>query len=524
MSENFPSKTQTQNHNQKQRNPKKPPLTHFLCLPLVNDISLPQLESSLLTFESSIPPTPTAPHHHQPHPLIPQDAIRPVGTLHLTLGVMSLPTPERLNEALRFFNSLDLVALMRQAENTAQKKRLNAAKKRKLPESIKRETTTLTEGRNEGVAIAGKDNSSVSSDQLATTTTTTTSITGENPQDEFVYPTPSTPTPFTISLESLHALPRARFATVLHAAPVDPTFRLYPFCELLRDRFLEAGFLQGEYKKHPDNNKDPKSRKEQGSHRSDPEPEPVVAEEPSLLEEMPTEIAEEPARKSDSHVATTPTPTPTTIPNSTTATNPDSKQKTAPQLKPRPLLLHATVVNTIYIRGRKRAGGRGAHGEHHKGNSRRNSQYTFDARDILSHYRDFYLDRERVTSRSNMITPTLTHTETENENTILRRTGDEETSTTTSTTTSNDPALMRDEREMSPAAQSIPLESYEKETQPPYPFVWARDFPLETLCICEMGAKKLDLDADESGLNARLREKYMVVAQRGLDFGSSRGG
>src|SRR5699024_5650336 len=52
-----------------------------------------------------------------------------------------------------------------------------------------------------------------------------------------------------------------------------------------------------------------------------------------------------------------------------------------------------------------------------------------------------------------------------------------------------------------------------------YPFVWAKDFPLESVCICEMGAKKPN--PDEDGLNARLGEKYKVVAERSLSWDPS---
>jgi activating signal cointegrator complex subunit 1 len=76
---------------------KRPPLTYFLCLPLVNTTSLPQLVSSLAEFKKAIPAN--APQGNSLKPqtkLIPDNALRPVGTLHFTLRVISLTTEERV--------------------------------------------------------------------------------------------------------------------------------------------------------------------------------------------------------------------------------------------------------------------------------------------------------------------------------------------------------------------------------------------------------------------------------------------
>lgn len=358
-----------QSHRRKE---KRPPLTHFLCLPLVNPASLPQLESSIAAFKSGIPPSLSsdASRLQQPQPLIPDGAIRPVGTLHLTLGVMSLPTKERFNDAVRFFQQLDLVSLMSEAEIRAKNRRAE------------------TKDRSPGRGLPHDDAAATSAYK-----------------------------PFTISLESLHALPRARAATVLHAAPVDPTFRLYPFCELLRDKFLEAGFLQGETQKE--------------------NPPPQQGDPPSVS------VNDKPSKA-----------------------------------KVRPLLLHATVVNTIYIKGRKPRNGPG------NGKGRKNDRYAFDAGDILAHYRDYYVDSERTTPRSACAKVTPQAKE--------GASGDGGSD-----------------------AKGSPSEAHRG---PRHPFVWARDFRLESLCICEMGAKKLDANGDPHGMGARLGEKYAVVAERRLSF------
>ncbi|KAE8310396.1 AKAP7 2'5' RNA ligase-like domain-containing protein [Aspergillus transmontanensis] len=416
---------------------KRPHLTHFLCLPLVNSASLPQLESSLAVFKASIPRR-TLRYGAPEQPLIPDGALRPVGTLHLTLGVMSLPTKERLNEAIEFFQSLDLVTMVREAEKIA-----SARAQRK--------------NRNAPSVSATEQSFRLSAGEVAKS------------HDE------SRPSPFTLSLESLHALPRARTATVLHATPVDPTARLYPFCELLRDKFLEAGFLLGEQKKEKDD--------KQTNNKSTEE---MAAEEPSLLEEMPANVAEETAQMSDKPISTQPV----------------SKKSTASKPKIRPLLLHATVANTIYVRGRARGGGP------QKGQNRK-SQFTFDARDFLSHYRNYYVDSDRTTPRATVVTTSGDASEQDQIN------GEDLSENEASRSESEGDKLPNNRRTSNDATDG---------SRQQYPFVWAKDFPLETVCICEMGAKKLDPEADEDGMNARLREKYMPVVERSLDFQSSKDG
>ncbi|OJJ40676.1 hypothetical protein ASPWEDRAFT_47460 [Aspergillus wentii DTO 134E9] len=432
---------------------KRPPLTHFLCLPLVNPISFPQLESSLATFKAAIPSVqPTHQDGSSPgsvveQPLFPDSALRPIGTLHLTLGVMSLPTKERLNEALEFFQSLDLVAMIREAENMARnpKKGKGASHLESSEGSISRESS-------------GSDNDlGLAHDR---------------------------PRPFSISLESLHAFPRARSATVLHAAPVDPTSRLYPFCEMLRDKFLEAGFMQGEYKDKRQAEGAKESQQEQsttngennGSDSQEATPQgrinedaascqDAIAEERSLGE-MPVGLADDSARR-QLHKS-----------------NNAKRASVISKPKARPLTLHATVVNTIYVRGRRRNVGL-------KNGNRKNNQHTFDARDIIAHYRSYNIDSQKT-----MPWPDAT--------TIA--------------------AQPKKSQDQSLEKRRVPLGEQSADDNTRSPFVWARDFPLETVCICEMGAKKLDPgDVDDNdGMNARLGEKYMAVAERSLDFEPSR--
>ncbi|KXL43547.1 hypothetical protein M433DRAFT_69597 [Acidomyces richmondensis BFW] len=79
---------------------KKTPLTHFLCLPLVTDKSRSQLERSMHDL-----------NHEEILPVIHPKALRPVGTLHCTLGVMSLDDAG-LKRATALLESLDITGLL----------------------------------------------------------------------------------------------------------------------------------------------------------------------------------------------------------------------------------------------------------------------------------------------------------------------------------------------------------------------------------------------------------------------------
>lgn len=479
MSEN--QRKNNNHHNHHHNRPpkdKKPQLTHFLCLPLVNSVSLSQLESSLATFRAAIPPLPPtvtqgtqhdaqgeAPVEQAQSPLIPDGALRPLGTLHLTLGVMSLPTKERLEEALELFQSLDLAAMMHEAENKAQRSRLG---RKERPEQML--SYNISDDR------IGPDPGPVNRQQF--------------------------PQPLNISLESLHALPRARSATVLHAVPVDPTSRLYPFCEMLRDKFLEAGFIVGENK----GSQKPQSQAEGGRQKEATERTFQEDEKDTKKEEQPVSGSTGSGNVTETALSTTDIPTKAfeELPVNTAEQSLRSIDKSmrTPKPKPKPLLLHATVVNTIYVKGRWRGGGSSK-----KHNKKSNNRYTFDAQDILNHYRDYYLDSTRTTPRSAAVTVSGVSRETPEppEDAINTTTEPEGNSEQGPNDNTDDSDFEKRKR----SADNV-------DTTVKTPFVWARNFPLDSVCICEMGAKKLDPSEDAHGLNARLGEKYRVIAERSL--------
>jgi len=69
--------------------PKAPAKTHFICLPLRSVA----FRNKVTAFNALLPST------------IHASIIRPTGSLHFTLGVMSLSTPDEINSAVQFLHS-----------------------------------------------------------------------------------------------------------------------------------------------------------------------------------------------------------------------------------------------------------------------------------------------------------------------------------------------------------------------------------------------------------------------------------
>lgn len=165
--------------------PVAPRLTHFLCLPLVTLASKPQLQASLGLFCADISKgTPKNPGG------IPEKAIRPVGTLHLTLGVMTLLTPARVQEALTVLKSLNLKDLLMD----------KSAEPARTEDPTKHDFTSLEE-------------------------------------------TPQASEPLHITLRGLESMHKTSKTSILYTSPVDADKRLYSFCNRLKSAFEEADLL-----------------------------------------------------------------------------------------------------------------------------------------------------------------------------------------------------------------------------------------------------------------------------------------
>lgn len=162
--------------------PKKPVLTHFLCLPLVTPTSRPLLERSLHRFKNELSSLRAAGGDESASSMIDDRAVRPVGTLHLTLGVMSLKEAGKLAEAVRLLQTIDVLKMLEQA----------AARSRSM----------TTE--------AGSRSSMV---------------------------------PLKVDLRGVASMHSPSKTSVLYTSPMDSTGRLLSLCEQLRDVFVEKGLL-----------------------------------------------------------------------------------------------------------------------------------------------------------------------------------------------------------------------------------------------------------------------------------------
>ncbi|THW17268.1 hypothetical protein D6D24_04013 [Aureobasidium pullulans] len=355
--------------------PKKPALTHFLCIPLVNSISKPQLEASVSKFKEdvcrpaldesvedkasaeenddtsiaateSLSKDATAPGDKSGEeinemsaaalqgPLIPEKAVRPIGSLHLTLGVMSLDE-EKLVQAQDLLQSLDLNKLLHEASTP---------------------TTKL-------------DDMTVPATEVAATDSAQQSLKTD---------------PLTISLESLEPMQSPRKTSILYVKPQDPTNRLTPLSQALRTAFTEAGLLV-----------------------------------------------------------------------------PDT----------RPLKLHATIVNTIYVKGRKR-----------KGKSKKEGEKTATA--SPEHIKDDKTIQETTQPSSDTQPSSSTSSQPLTANTPSSGHGPSATS-----------SLYLDATDLLPRYAT---------------HIWASDIPIFRIAICEMGVKK-HVSAD-----GKIEEAYKEVAVRGI--------
>ena len=204
---------------------KKPPLTHFLCLPLLTTTSIPQLQESLSLFKQSVahPAKSETPANEDAEAtasttkaVIPEKAFRPLGVLHLTLGVMSLCSEEKMNAAKDLLGSLNLSELLVESGSHP------------VDSSNGKDVMGLDSARSEPAGTAPAF--------LETLKHVVTSPSLPKPSVE----------PLVISLQGLQAFPGPHKATVLHCPPHDQTSRLYPFCLKLKQIFTEAGFLEPE--------------------------------------------------------------------------------------------------------------------------------------------------------------------------------------------------------------------------------------------------------------------------------------
>lgn len=165
---------------------KAPQLTHFLCIPLVTYTSRPQLAGNLAAFQEDVTRPKSLGGFH-----LPVDAVRPVGTLHLTLGMMSFPKDEGLDKAVGVLQSLDLREI------------LAGVKEPLMPGAAEKEGGKTATGAESRVRL---------------------------------------------TLKGLHSMQKTEKATILYAPPLDPLGTLQEFSERVRAVFKEEGLLVADHR------------------------------------------------------------------------------------------------------------------------------------------------------------------------------------------------------------------------------------------------------------------------------------
>ncbi|KAF9919105.1 hypothetical protein BX616_001515 [Lobosporangium transversale] len=224
--------------------PPKPRLTHFLAIPLYTSLSAGQLNASLSRFAAEVTGTVVGSNataaveaatdlesamdvlsgvnsycngdiidSKTSSSWIPKEALRPIPSLHLTLGVMSLCTSQQLEEAVQFLKAVNLEALLDDAAAVATS-----------VGTISTNTASYDTGRSQrreptknNQQYKGPVDCQTSQQQLKQ--------------------------PLVITLRGLLPMQAPHSTSVLYAAPYDPSGRLQTFCESLQKMFVAAGFV-----------------------------------------------------------------------------------------------------------------------------------------------------------------------------------------------------------------------------------------------------------------------------------------
>jgi activating signal cointegrator complex subunit 1 len=189
-----PSKPQTQrpNNAHNKGKPKKPPLTHFLCLPLITSTNRSHISAALDKLRKDV----------ASYTPVPPKAVRPVGTLHLTLGVMSLSSSQ-LSDATQHLRELDIGQLLRSITTQAV-----------APKAC--DTPMVSEG------FGAVENPGVNPMGAA----------GDGSPESLV-----------VKLQGLVPMQRPRQTSILYAEPRDESGRLGRFAESVRSVFEERAWV-----------------------------------------------------------------------------------------------------------------------------------------------------------------------------------------------------------------------------------------------------------------------------------------
>lgn len=317
--------------------PRAPQLTHFLGLSLLTPASRPQLQASLETFRDAA--------RNDKELQIPEEvakhAIRPVDTLHLTLCTFSLPSkePEKLKEVINHLKEIDLEKLWQEAY---------ASKHREHVSSEESEQSSQTQNETSLQAASAAE--------------------AQDAQDRSSHELDNIP-PLRVTLKGMSTMRKAASTTVVYAPPDDPATALQTFCEFIREDFKP--YL-------------PKAVTQQ-----EPTPAPSATPVRPTLESFPhpdsyksdISIPSEPAPSAslERPISQPPAPNiPFSPPSAPSTSEPQLSHRQQRRLSKQArgelphLTLHATLLNTIYIRGR----------------GRKSRPLTIDARPLVERFKD----------------------------------------------------------------------------------------------------------------------------------------
>jgi len=231
--------------NTKDPKPKPPPPTHFLCIPLaVTPQARKQLSASLGQFKQDVCDPSLGYDHHSGHvapavgggqlPVLgsgsagafalPEDAVRPVGTVHLTLGVFGFGEGKKAKK--RRDDPEGQGQARREGEET-QEQELSG------PEKLAKATSLLQ-------SLPLKEIwSSVVQDIFSR-------ISGKLPSNSPALSTLLSSDRPSITLKGLASMQPPSRAAVLYAPPVDELGALQLFCERVRDVFRQEKLMTDE--------------------------------------------------------------------------------------------------------------------------------------------------------------------------------------------------------------------------------------------------------------------------------------
>jgi hypothetical protein len=183
--------------------------------------------------------------------IIPKQAHRPPGTLHLTLGTMVLDGDEDKREALRVLRRIDFGKILREVSAGVDAQGLGedsgAAQGASTGADVVHEANVEAGG-----VMEAAENVAASLQTLARPvsppplqSSLPSTIDAANSSSTTNPATSSTP-PLRVSLRGLGTFPSSKKARVFYASPHDATGRLQAFAEAVQQRFVDAGIVTKE--------------------------------------------------------------------------------------------------------------------------------------------------------------------------------------------------------------------------------------------------------------------------------------